>query len=277
MPTITRRGSVKMEQSKTNLLSALEQPEVVERFGLIFEPLLKSHLDPISSKLNDTIKSLTQMVATLKEEVKNRDQTIQVLQGEVSQLHTRLDDLEQHGRRDSIRIFGLPEEAPGTTNEKVLKLVNGRMKLHPPLALEEISVSHRVGQQTDDGGNQDDTRPRPRPLLVKFTSRRSKERVMTARKSLRLPNADQVPEDHDEPQNNDNEDDDIPFNGIPIYLSDDLTKARAKLAYEARVTKRKGLIKGTWVTNGKIIVMDLSNHIKEVKCLNDLEKMKSRR
>ena len=89
--------------------------------------------------------------------------------------------------------------------------------------------------------------------------------------------ADQVPEDHDEPQNNDNEDDDIPFNGIPIYLSDDLTKARAKLAYEARVTKRKGLIKGTWVTNGKIIVMDLSNHIKEVKCLNDLEKMKSRR
>ena len=142
MPTITRRGSVKMEQSKTNLLSALGQPEVVERLGLIFEPLLKSHLDPISSKLNDTIKSLTQMVATLKEEVKNRDQTIQVLQGEVSQLHTRLDDLEQHGRRDSIRIFGLPEEAPGTTDEKVLKPVNGRMKLQPPLEFEEISVSH---------------------------------------------------------------------------------------------------------------------------------------
>ena len=76
---------------------------------------------------------------------------------------------------------------------------------------------------------------------------------MTARKSLRLPN------------------------GIPIYLSDDLTKVRAKLAYEARVTKRKGLIKGTWITNGKIIVMDLGNHIKGVKCLNDLEKMKSRR
>ena len=123
------------------------------------------------------------MVATLKEEVKNRDQTIQVLQGEVSQLHTRLDDLEQHGRRDSIRIFGLPEEAPGTTDEKVLKLVNGRMKLQPPLALQEISVSHRDGQQSDDGENQDNTRPRPRPLLVKFTSRRSKERVMTARKS----------------------------------------------------------------------------------------------
>ena len=101
---------------------------------------------------------------------------------------------------------------------------------------------------------------------------------MTARKSLRLPNAGQVPDDHDEPQNNDKEDDeDIPFNGIPIYLSDDQTKARAKLAYEARVTKRKGLIKGTRVTNGKIIVMDLGNHIKEVRCFNDLEKMKSRR
>ena len=54
----------------------------------------KKSSGPISAKLNDTIMSLTQMVATLKEEVKNRDQTIQVLQGEVSQLHTKLDDLE---------------------------------------------------------------------------------------------------------------------------------------------------------------------------------------
>ena len=37
--------------------------------------------------------------------------------------------------------------APGTTDEKGLKFVNGRMKLQP-LALEEISLSHRVGQQS---------------------------------------------------------------------------------------------------------------------------------
>ena len=72
-------------------------------------------------------------------------------------------------------------------------------------------------------------------------------------------------------------DGDIPFNGFLIYLSDDLTKARTKLAFEARVIKRKRLIKGTWVTNGKIIVVDLGYHVKEVKCLNDLERMKYRR
>ena len=48
MPTITRRGSVKMEQFKTYLLSALEQPEVVERFGLIFWTPAKKSSGPHS-------------------------------------------------------------------------------------------------------------------------------------------------------------------------------------------------------------------------------------
>ena len=31
----------------------------------------------------------------------------------------RIDDMEQHGRRDSMRIFCLSESTPGSTNEKV--------------------------------------------------------------------------------------------------------------------------------------------------------------
>ena len=83
-----------------------------------------------------------------------------------------------------MRVFGLPETPPGSTDDKVLQLVNNRMKLQPSLSLDKIAVSHRVGQVKPMG--EDGAPPPPRPLLVKFVSRRSKARVMEVRKRLRV-------------------------------------------------------------------------------------------
>ena len=82
-----------------------------------------------------------------------------------------------------MRIFGLPETRSGSADDKVLALCNKRMKLLPPLKLDEIAVAHRVGTIQDEEDN--DEPPPPRALLVKFASRRSKERVMAARSKLR--------------------------------------------------------------------------------------------
>ena len=60
-----------------------------------------------------------------------------------------------------------------------------------------------------------------------------------------------------------------------IYIKDDLTKLRAKLAYHARVSKRDKNILDTWVTNGKIMVKNLHGRISQVKSLSELEKVKS--
>ena len=110
-----------------SLLSALEQQEVVQRFSPIFEQQLKCHLDPVTKKMTDAINSLTQTVTQLKGELKTRDESIRSLQSEVTELQTRVEDLEQHGRRDSVRIFGIPEDEPGSTDDKVLRLFNKRL------------------------------------------------------------------------------------------------------------------------------------------------------
>ena len=60
-----------------------------------------------------------------------------------------------------------------------------------------------------------------------------------------------------------------------IYITDDLTQLRAKLAYHARVSKRDNNILDTWVTNGKIMVKNLHGRISQVKSLSELEKVKS--
>ena len=171
-----------------------------------------------------------------------------------------------------MRIFGLPETDPGTTDEKVLNLVNQRMKLRPPLRLEEIAVSHRVGpQQAEQVPEDPDTLPpEPRPSPVDFVlSRRSKERVMAERKDLRNRKPGELRpgrekdeargEDHMDAVNGDTEQE------LPkVYITDDLTKARVSLAYQARVLKLSKRILDTWVINCKVMIKKSHGHISQV-------------
>ena len=45
--------------------------------------------------------------------------------------------------------------------------------------------------------------------------------------------------------------------GTNIHIGDDLTKTRAKLAYQARQAKRNGEISDTWVFDSKIKIKKL--------------------
>ena len=68
--------------------------------------------------MNDTIHMLSETVANLKKEKVSKDAQIKDLQDEVNLMQTRIEDLEQHGGKDSIRIFGLSECTPGSTTKK---------------------------------------------------------------------------------------------------------------------------------------------------------------
>ena len=62
-----------------------------------------------------TVKTLSQTVTTLEAEGKAKGGCILALQGNSVDLFTKVDNLEQHRRRHSDRIFGFREEDPGHT------------------------------------------------------------------------------------------------------------------------------------------------------------------
>ena len=100
-------------------------------------------------------------------------------------LEARIDDLEQHGPRGSICVFGVPEDFPGTTDDKILSICNENLKLDPKLSIEDIEVSHRLGKEPPQP-REGETRSDPkRPIIVKFSSRRTKGRVMESCKLLK--------------------------------------------------------------------------------------------
>ena len=149
----------------------------------------KAYVNPIVNSLNGTIKNLQQTVGVLQTNILKKDEEIGSLRHDVRELRSYQDDLEQHNWRASIRVIGIPENATGTTDDLLLQLFNSRLKLRPPLTLEEIEISTRVGklqvenQATENG--EGGTSVKPRPIIMKFVSCGTKTRVMAARKCLK--------------------------------------------------------------------------------------------
>ena len=230
-----------------SFLNALSDEQIVKKLQSIFVVANKD--------LQDALRSTQQSVESLKVQLQAKDDIISSLRQDVSGLESRVEDLEQYSRRSSMRIYGIEEATPGTTDEKVLALCNEKLHLEPPLSLDEIAVSHRAGRKPTQGqaaaanGEAADVQAgvsQPRPILIKFVSRRSKARVMAARRGLR------------DVRN--------------VYFADDLTRNRARLAYHARGLKRNQTILDTWVYDCKVLIKDKFNRIHEIKAEDDLKK-----
>ena len=219
---------------------ALQDKRVVSLFQSALVPLFQQQI----ARIDALEKSNKKLNATLDK----KDTEIASLKSRCTVLEDSLDDLEQWGRRGSMRIQGLPESNPEDVDQKIQDLCNNVLKLDPPLELSEIEVSHRLPGRSiginPKGADGSQTKPPgPKGVIVKFMSRRSKARVMAKRKKLEKIDV------------NENTKNDYPHE---VFFSDDLTSKRAKLAFRARQLMRSKKIAETWVYDSKIFVKD--NH-----------------
>ena len=96
----------------------------------------------LSNKIDLTNAKLTQMSAQLAE----RDVHIAELEKKLSTLELELDELQQYSRRPNLRLQGIEDDARGEDLErKLLSVINGEMKLDPPVERRDIERCHRLG------------------------------------------------------------------------------------------------------------------------------------
>ena len=250
------------------VLQAFQQDCVVQQLQKIF----RSSIAP----LEDALRQMNETNAALRRQIADRDETIRKLEDRVTELELRNDDIEQQGRKGSIRIFGLPEQGQGTLEQKLMKLCNDHLMLRPPIYEDDIEVAHRLGKpppnplpngESSDPSTVADAqadaaprspRVRPRAVLVKLASRRTKGRIMDERSKLK---------------NNPYTQDD---NTYAVYIRDDLTKRRATLAFRARKLKGEKRIQDTWVMNCKVWAKDHRGRISQIYTEDDLKKFSPR-
>jgi hypothetical protein len=213
-------------------------------------------------KENDELKK---EVSRLSKEVDEKSKQIDLLQD-------RMDDLEQYSRRSCLRISNLPEKADENTDELVLAVAEVAGVTLPPEAVER---SHRIGPAPSfadvaSGAAKGGTRPTgPRQIIVKLTSYKHREQIMRARKNLRSVNVKDMLPDLDWST--------VPaprHNGPPttprIFINEDLTKERARIAAKAREWKREKVIVDTWTRDGIVFIKKDDSNISRVTTYRQL-------
>ena len=213
----------------------------------------------VSADVTKTLKNevATEFIETLKKEIAGLRDIITQKDKEIDELKDRVDDLEQHSRRNNLRITGIPE----TTDEDTDKIVMDVAKaVGVDLELDNIERSHRVGRKTEMGA------AAARPILVKFASYRHKRRLITQKRKLTHADPKKIAPHAPWPTPAQSSQ-----QGSRVYLNDDLTRARAEMAATAREKLKRKEIEGTWVRDGVIFVKTSDARVHRVTTKRQLE------
>ena len=159
-------GKMDSDHFSLCLAVALKSPDIVGQLKQITQPNHDEFADLISAELHRQLQPY-------KEELRAKDQEIKMLKKTISEQNDKLDQLEQHGRRDSLRVAGIPEAVESDDTDAAILSLCAAIKVDPPVQPEDIAVSHRVGKTIAR---------KPRQVLVKFATRNIRERVFRAKK-----------------------------------------------------------------------------------------------
>ncbi|KAK9709897.1 hypothetical protein QE152_g26364 [Popillia japonica] len=218
----------------------LTRSEKSEILDLIKETLTNFKTDIIASVSEEINKKLEQKLEQVFGTVENK---ISRMFEECIILRNKMDSLEQYTRRNSIRLFGVPEQENEDTLKLVKEILTEKMELPETCFL--IDRCHRLKSKNASKNNA--TNARPNAIIIKFMSYNAKMSVNQRKKALK---------------------------GTGWVITDDLTSNRASknnatnarpnaiiikfMSYNAKmsVNQRKKALKGT----GWVITDDLTSN-----------------
>ena len=137
-----------------------------------------------------------------------------------------------YSRRSLVRIFGRRLKRKQTLTLLWLEIAN---KIEVKLEAKDLAVSHRVGKVDPDG-------EKPRPIIARINNYAIRHELIKKSRDLR-------------------ETEDM----AEVSVNQELTKYRAKLAYECRKLVRLKKLKLTFIWDGKIFVIDKKENKRQIR------------
>ena len=182
-------------------------------------------LPEVKSVVKEAVREATAPLQTQINNLKSENETLKSqvveLEKKVAANESNIDSLEQYGRRNILRISGIPEDPNESTDTKVLDLATD---LNLNLFSHDIDRSHRVGKPIPG---------KTRDIIVKFSRYNARRMLYEVRKDLR------EVEDRES-----------------VFINEDLTKRRSKLLYDARILVRANHLTAAYSSDGKLFVRD---------------------
>ncbi|XP_077498025.1 uncharacterized protein LOC144108732 [Amblyomma americanum] len=154
----------KMSSSQTTLVTEVQE--------------LKSQLLSMDQKMADfttrlsTLETHCRNLSTMRTDLEAIQTTTTETTRLVSVLEARLEDVENRSRRNNLIFYGLPDTNPSETYSQSEEIITRHCSQYLDIQLSPIKIerAHRLGRHSQD---------RQRPIIVKFTSFKTKESVLS--------------------------------------------------------------------------------------------------
>ena len=146
---------------------------------------------------------------------KKKTKKISDLDEQITKVAIGLDDLEQYGRRCSLRFFGVPlsENERENTDKKIVDICHDMLDVD--LSEQDIQRSHILGKYS----------PQSNQIIVRFKSYKTKVDIYKQKKKLK---------------------------GHSIFMSEDLTKRNHAIVRKLAELKKENKIDSFWTIDTKI-------------------------
>ena len=210
-----------------------EMMKISELLKETFRGKIESMVDSV---VKGVLKGLQERITALEKTNDALQTENKALTSKVASLEKQIEQGKQYSRRNCLRISGLKEEANEDTDALVMSIAS---TIGSEIQISDIDRSHRVGSPRHQ-------RDRPRDVIVKFATYRSRQKFFKRRTALK----------------------DTGYRGV--FVNEDLTRQRSSLLYEARKLFKSSLVKGAWSSDGTILVRDQSDRIHRINSLSDL-------
>ena len=157
----------------------------------------------------------------------------------IEKLELQLDDNEQRSRNGCLVIHGVPENDSEDTDDLVLDVINNSLELGN-IDLNDIQRSHRLGPKKNSRNTRSSsTNNRPRPIILRFTSYRERDKVFRNKSKLK---------------------------GSKVLITENLTRRRYELLQATLAKYGKG---NTWTRDGRILTK-VGERIVNINKMDDL-------
>lgn len=179
---------------------------------------------------SELIKNLTSTITNLKVANEDLRKENTKIKDELRVIKTEIADLQQYSRRNNLEISNLPE----TENEKISDVLNSVFNCLEIDVMDKVSIAHRVPTAN---------KAKPKPIIVQFTNRDSKNLCLKAAKSKKI-TASQIDGKHKD---------------LPIFFNEHLIPSLKEVFYHCRKFKTENNFKFAWVKDGKIFIRKNEN------------------
>ena len=127
---------------------------------------------------------------------------------------------EQYSHKSSLMVLGLKEEEEENLEDKFIDAIANNLDM--TVDKQEIEIIYQIGHRLNWNSNQTSSNRKPRPVIVKFVSNKTKTRILTKQHQIK---------------------------GKPLLILEDMASDLAKYLKEL---KSKESIESAWFSNGKI-------------------------